>query len=236
MAGTLYLIPTPLGEIAPQACLPASALAHVNALDLFFAEVPKSARAFLKAAGVERSFATIEILTLTNDTPEAAIREGLAKVAAGRNAGMLSEAGAPAIADPGAMAIRIAHGLGIRVVPLVGPSAISLALMASGLNGQRFGFHGYLPVKQPDLGRRIVALERDSKTLDQTQIFIETPYRNTRLFEALIATCQPNTWLSIATDLTLETESITTRTIASWRSSPPSIERRPSVFLMLAAR
>jgi 16S rRNA (cytidine1402-2'-O)-methyltransferase len=148
---------------------------------------------------------------------------------------LISEAGAPAIADPGAALVRQAHARGFRVAPLVGPSALLLALMASGLEGQRFAFHGYLPVDKSQLARRLQEHEAESRRLRQTQIFIETPYRNDRLMSALLRTCDPDTLVCLATDLTLATESVRTATVAEWRRQPATIGKRPTVFLLLAS-
>ena len=154
---------------------------------------------------------------------------------AGRDAGLMSEAGCPAVADPGALLVRRAHEAGIRVVPMVGPSSLLLALMASGLNGQSFAFHGYLPVDEEARKKRIKELEAESARLSRTQLFIETPYRNDRMFEALRSTCGPETRLCIARDLTVESEWITTRRIAEWKkAAAPDLAKRPTVFLLLA--
>ena len=158
----------------------------------------------------------------------------LAPLLAGSDAALLSEAGAPAVADPGAALVRRAHRLGIRVAPLVGPSAILLALMASGLEGQRFAFHGYLPVEEAALAKRLKALEADSRRERRTEIFIETPYRNDRLLRLIVATCAPATLLSVAADLTAPTETIATQPIAAWRREPRAIGKRPAVFLLQA--
>jgi 16S rRNA (cytidine1402-2'-O)-methyltransferase len=148
----------------------------------------------------------------------------------------MSEAGCPGVADPGALLIRRAHETGISVKPLVGPSSLLLALMASGLDGQRFAFHGYLPAREPERSKRIAELEKESRHKHQTQLFIETPYRNSALLDALLATCHPETLLSLASDLTLASESVTTRRIGAWRQFPrPNLDRRPTVFLLLSA-
>jgi 16S rRNA (cytidine1402-2'-O)-methyltransferase len=162
----------------------------------------------------------------------------LAPVLAGNDLGLMSEAGCPGVADPGALLVRRAHELGIPVKPLVGPSSLLLALMASGLDGQRFAFHGYLPQREPERSKRIIELEKESRQKRQTQLFIETPYRNEALFSALLATCQPNTLLCVATDLTLASENTTTRRIADWKCRPASADfaRRPTVFLLLSER
>lgn len=232
--GTLYLVPTPLGPGDPGEILPAGALARVRRLRYFIAERPRTARAFLKSIDFPCPLAEVRLATLDEHTPEAELPGLLAPLAAA-DAGLLSEAGAPAVADPGAALVRLAHARGIRVAPLVGPSAVLLALMAAGLDGQRFAFHGYLPVEARALAQRVRELEAESRRLGQTQLFIETPYRNDRLLEALLRACDPTTRLCVASDLTLATESIATRDIAAWRRRAPRIGKRPTVFLLLAS-
>lgn len=158
----------------------------------------------------------------------------LAPLRAGHDVGLLSEAGCPAVADPGANLVALAQQENIRVVPLIGPSSLLLALMASGLNGQRFAFLGYLPAKEDDRLKALRNLESESRKFRQTQLFIETPYRNRAMFDAILQACQPGTRLTVATDLTLPGESVLTRTIQQWKQTPPEIERRPTVFLLLA--
>jgi 16S rRNA (cytidine1402-2'-O)-methyltransferase len=229
--GILYLVPTGLGgEVVP--LLPAATLNVVQRLDCFIAENPKSARAFLKAAGYPRPLQGIAMEILNEHTPQTAVSDLLRPLEAGTDCGLLSEAGCPAIADPGASLVRRAHSAGIRVVPLVGPSALLLALMASGLNGQRFAFHGYLPVERTARAKRLADLERESEKTDVAQVFIETPYRNEAMLEAILATCHADTLLCIATDLTLSTESIRTRPVAAWKSDRPQLDKRPTVFLL----
>jgi 16S rRNA (cytidine1402-2'-O)-methyltransferase len=232
MPGALHVIPVPLGDVAPADCLAPATLAAVRGLDLFFVEGAKAARAFLKAAGHPQPIAALEIREIASLATD--MRSALAAVARGRDAGVLSEAGAPGVADPGANLVSAAHDLGIRVVPHVGPSAILLALMASGLNGQRVAFHGYLPVERPALAERIGALEAESARSGATQVFIETPYRNDRLLGALLERCAPSTRLAVAADLTLPSERVTVRTIAEWRRAPIEIGKRPAVFLLEA--
>jgi 16S rRNA (cytidine1402-2'-O)-methyltransferase len=234
-AGTLYLVPALLGETGPADSIPAGVQARLRELRRFIVEGPKGARAFLKAVGHPGPLAELAIEELRADADRDALGRLLAPVQAGADAAVLSEAGAPGVADPGALLVRRAHEMGIRVVPLVGPSAILLALMASGLDGQRFAFHGYLPVPEDALGRRLKAMENDSRREGRTEIFIETPYRNDRLMKAILATCADATLLSVATDLTLPTEEIATRTVAAWRTAHTQIGKRPTVFLLLAA-
>lgn len=221
----LYAIPTPLGG-SPEAALPASSIATVRTLRDFVAENAKSARAFLGALGMPVRELNIRVI---DDEPDP-----LAPLRAKRSMGLLSEAGCPAIADPGAALVEAAHREGFRVVPLVGPSSIVLALMASGLEGQRFAFCGYLPRENPDRSRKIRALEQRSKREKETQIFIETPYRNDALFAGLLESCAAGTRLCVAADLTLPGESISTKTIGEWRRAKVAIGRRPAVFLLLA--
>lgn len=232
MTAALYAIPTPLGG-APLGALPAAALDAVRGLRDFVAENPKSARAFLAAAAIPCALRDLRIATLDEHTPLAAIAPLLEPLRAGRSLGLLSEAGCPAIADPGATLVAAAHREGFRVVPLVGPSALMLALMASGLEGQRFAFGGYLPREKATREARIVELERRSRRECETQIFIETPYRNDSLLASLLAACASATRLCVAIDLTLPGERIVSRTIAEWRAMSATIGKRPAVFLLL---
>ena len=235
MAGTLFLIPVPLGPTAPQESLPANVLATVRPLTYFVVEQAKTARAFLKAAGTDTPLQELQLEELNEHTKEAELDRLLAPLRTGHDVGLLSEAGCPAVADPGANLVALAQKEGIRVVPLIGPSSLLLALMASGLNGQRFAFQGYLPAKELERNKALRDLETESRKRQQTQLFIETPYRNQAMFNGILQTCQPTTRLTVATDLTLISESVLTRTIAQWKKqTPPDIERRPTVFLLLA--
>jgi len=230
--GTLHLIPTTLGGDDAIAVLAGSTLRVLQRLTSFIVENPKTARKFLKAAGYPHPLQSIELRTLDEHTPDAQLPALLAPLLAGRDCGLLSEAGCPAVADPGAALVRLAHAHGIRVVPLVGPSAVLLALMASGMNGQRFAFRGYLPVDKAQRREKLLELERDAQRADSTQIFIEAPYRNQSSLQAVLETCRGDTLLCLATELTLSTESIHTQTIAAWKRKPPDINRRPTVFLL----
>ena len=189
---------------------------------------------FLKRIGCERPIQEIEIRELNVNTPAADIDGLLAPLLAGTDAGLVSEAGCPAVADPGALLVRRAHQRGVRVVPLVGPSSILLALMASGLNGQSFTFHGYLPVDATERGKRLRELDQQSRRARQTQLFIETPYRNRALLEALLSHCAPSTLICVAVDLTLPTEQIVTRPASEWKLDALDLHKRPALFLMLA--
>lgn len=232
--GTLYVIPTTLGGDNADAVLPAGVQERIRRLDYFIAENPKTARVFLKLIGSVRPLQSIAIERLDHNTPAAAIDTLLAPILAGGDGGMISEAGCPAIADPGALLVRRAHERGVRVVPLVGPSSILLALIASGLESQRFAFHGYLPVKPPARDKAIHDIESRSRKNRETQIVIETPYRNVHLLDALLSVCRTDTLLCVATDLTLSTESVRSMRIAGWKAQKPDIKDRPSVFLLLA--
>jgi 16S rRNA (cytidine1402-2'-O)-methyltransferase len=219
----LYAIPTPLGA-TPAQSLPAPALATIRGLKDFAVENAKSARAFLGALGMPVRDLQIQVIDDSADLLKP-LREK-------RPMGLLSEAGCPAIADPGARLIEAAHGEGFRVVPLVGPSSITLALMASGLEGQRFAFCGYLPREPGERAKRIRELEARSRKEGETEIFIETPYRNDALLAALLETCNPATRLCVAADLTLPGESITVKSVGDWRRSGAAAGKRPAVFLL----
>ena len=235
MAGTLYLIPVPLGPTAPQESLPANVLAAIRPLTHFVVEQAKTARAFLKAAGTDLPLQELQLQELNEHTKANELDHLLEPLRVGHDVGLLSEAGCPAVADPGANLVALAQKENIRVVPLIGPSSLLLALMASGLNGQRFAFQGYLPAKEAERTKMLRDLESESKKHQQTQIFIETPYRNRAMFDAILQVCQPMTRLTVATDLTLPGESVLTRTIQAWKKqTPPETERRPTVFLLLA--
>ena len=230
MAGTLYAIPTPVGG-TPADALPASVLNTVRSLRDFVVENAKSARAFLAAVEMPAPLHSIGIVELKLDSD---FKKLLHPLTEGRSLGLLSEAGCPAIADPGARLIEAAHRAGIRVVPLIGPSSILLALMASGLEGQRFRFCGYLPKDKHGREVQIRELERRSARERETQIFIETPYRNDSLLASLLEVSSGKTRLCVATDLTLPTVQIQTRSISSWRGARHAIGKRPTVFLLLA--
>lgn len=235
MTGTLYLIPVPLGPTAPAESLPANVLATLRPLSHFVVEQAKTARGFLKAAGTDKPLQELQLEELNEHTPSNALARLLDPIRAGHDIGLLSEAGCPAVADTGANLVALAQQQNIRVVPLIGPSSLLLALMASGLNGQRFAFQGYLPAKDAERSKALHDLESESRKRQQTQLFIETPYRNRAMFDAILQNCQPGTRLCVATDLTLPGETVLTRSIGAWKKqTPPDIERRPTVFLLLA--
>jgi len=233
-AGTLFLIPTTLGASALAAVIPQEVQQRVRTLDYFVAENPKTARAYLKQIGPAKPLQELHIATLNEHTPDEAIAGLAAPLRAGHDLGMVSEAGCPGVADPGAKLVLYAHRHAIRVLPLVGPSSILLALMASGLNGQRFVFHGYLPVADAEREKALRELEQQSRRLKQTQIFIETPYRNQKLLLSILAVCANATLLCVASEITLAGEDIRTLSVAAWKKNPPRLDRRPALFLLLA--
>ncbi len=233
--GTLYLIPCPIAdETAPWEVLPAANRTVIEQLDYFIVENTRSARRFLSKAAIGRPIDTLEFRELNEHTTAgAAIEELIRPLLEGRSAGVISEAGVPCVADPGALVVEAAHRKGIRVVPLVGPSSIILAVMASGLNGQSFAFNGYLPVKPPERQRAIRHFERRAIQERQSQLFIEAPYRNQKLFTELLQTLQSETRLGIAMDLTAPAEWIRVMRVEEWRKGTvPDLQRHPAIFII----
>lgn len=230
--GILYLIPTTLGETAVDPVIPVTVKEIVNIVDEFIVEDERSARRYLKKVGISKPLDTLVLHVLNKHTRPEDVSKFLTGTAEGRNVGVLSEAGCPGIADPGAEVVKLAHSKGIKVVPLVGPSSIVLSLMASGFSGQSFTFHGYLPRERHERIRKLKELERTAQQKDQTQLFIEAPFRNQHLLEDILANCNPVTPLCIACDITLPTEFIKTRTVAEWKKQVPDINKRPAVFLI----
>lgn len=232
--GRLFLIPVPLGEegLAP---MPAYLGETIAPLQVFIAERAKTARHWIKALSPGKSLPELTIYELNEHTDRREIGDWLVHAEKeGKDIGLMSEAGCPGVADPGAEVVALAHQRGLTVVPLVGPSSLLLALMASGLNGQRFCFHGYLPPQRPELARTLKQLEQESARRQQTQIFIETPYRNRQVVETALKTLAPGTLLCIASNLTLPDAYIRTRTIAGWNANPPpDLHKAPAVFLIL---
>lgn len=234
-AGVIYMIPCPISdERGVWDVLPKANLDVMNSLDYFIVENTRSARRFLSKAGVERRIEELEFVELNEHTTSAAeIEKMLKPVLAGRSAGVISEAGVPGVADPGADIVALAHRKGVRVVPLVGPSSILMSVMASGLNGQSFAFVGYIPVKDGERAKRIKELERRAKEENQAQLFIEAPYRNIKLFEALVKSLAPKLRLTIAADITSPAEYIKTLTVEEWRKQGvPDIAKRPTIFIL----
>jgi 16S rRNA (cytidine1402-2'-O)-methyltransferase len=232
--GSLYLLPHTLGDTAPDSVIASAVLNRARSLDYLIAEDPKAARAFLKRIGPKRDLQSIRVERLDHNTPPDDVARLLEPLLAGRDAGLLSEAGLPAVADPGANLVRLAHEKGVRVVPLSGPSSLLLALAASGLEGQRFAFHGYLPIEASELAASLKELERQSRRHGQTQIFIETPYRNDGTLSAMLRVLSDETLVCVAADLTLESEMVKMQPVAAWRKAVPQLKGRPAVFLLLA--
>ncbi len=231
--GTLYLIPTILGETAETAdVLPIKVNQIIDQIDEYIVENEKTARHFLKKMGIKKSLQEIVLHTLNQHTQPLEISGFLNSINEGKNIGVISEAGCPGVADPGSEVVRFAHLNNIKVIPLVGPSSILLGLMASGFNGQSFAFNGYLPKERTERIKKIKELEKLVYNKSQTQLFIETPYRNMHILEDLLASCEPKTKLCIACDITLETEFIKTKSMGEWKKQIPEINKRPTLFLL----
>jgi 16S rRNA (cytidine1402-2'-O)-methyltransferase len=233
--GTLYLIPVPLADAAAAKSFTPYLVQTINSITEYIVENEKTARKFLKEAGLQTPQSQLIIHDYGKHARNADISTFFTGLMAGRDAGLMSEAGCPGVADPGADVVAEAHRRGIKVVPLVGPSSILLAIMASGFNGQSFTFHGYLPIDKADRSRRIKELEGFTERLKQTQLFIETPFRNNALLEEILKTCKPNTRLCIACNLTGEDELVKTQTIAAWKMAPPDLHKKPTIFLLFHA-
>ena len=235
MTGRLFLVPNLLGVAPPADVLPAKTIAIARRLDRFIVENAKPARAFLKSLAFERPLTEIAITELGPEPGAARVTELLAPARAGTDLGLLSDAGCPGIADPGGAVVAAAHESGIAVVPLVGPSAVLLALMASGMNGQGFTFHGYLPVPASARAQSLRTLETESQRTGRAQLFIETPYRNAALLAALCEACRPQTRLCVAADLTLDSETVESRAIRAWRGRDfGRYAKRPAMFVLQA--
>ena len=233
--GTLYLIPVTLGDDMVQHVIPDYVLNVARQLETFVVESEKSARHFLSTIKTLKPVRELNLHLLNEHTDMKVLPDLLAPLLAGQNVGLMSDAGCPAVADPGAQLVQLAHKKGIRVVPLVGPSSILLSLMASGLNGQQFAFLGYLPVEKLQRNQKLKEIEKRSASHQETQLFIETPYRNQAMLDAILQTCHAQTQLCIACDVSLASEMIVTKSIANWKTSPPiDIHKRPCLFLILA--
>jgi 16S rRNA (cytidine1402-2'-O)-methyltransferase len=233
--GRLYVVPNLLGIVAPECVLPAHTIEIARGLTRYVVENAKPARAFLQTLAPTLPIREIGIVELGGAPDALRCAELLAPARDGVDLGLLSDAGCPGIADPGALLVEAAHAQGIIVVPLVGPSSIVLALMASGMNGQGFAFHGYLPVKAEARADAIRALEEASRRSGHAQIFIETPYRNAAMLAALVDTCKPSTRLCVAADLTLPTESVASKSVREWHAADGSVYvRRPAIFVLQA--
>jgi 16S rRNA (cytidine1402-2'-O)-methyltransferase len=232
LKNALYLIPVTLGDEEPLLVLPAKVFQIIGELDEFIVENERTARRFLRKSGYTRNFYEVKFHLLNKYTQPEELAPFIDSVKSGKAVGLLSEAGVPCIADPGAVVVQLCHQHSLRVIPLTGPSSLLLALMASGFNGQNFTFHGYLPIQKPELRQKLRELEANIYQKDQTQIFIETPYRNDKTIESILSNCQPHTQLCIAVDLTLETEWIASHPVSWWRQHTPIIHKRPAVFLL----
>jgi len=230
--GTLYLIPVPLADEAAAKSFTPYLVDTINSIKEFIVENEKTARRFLKEAGLKTPQSELLIHDYSKHNRELGKAEFFKGLQTGKDVGLMSEAGCPGIADPGAEIVEKAHRMGIKVVPLVGPNSILLALMASGFNGQSFTFHGYLPIDKLLRAKKIKELESIAERIDQTQIFIETPFRNNVLLEEILKTANPKSRLCIACDLTSATEFVQTKTIADWQKKVPELHKRPAIFLL----
>ena len=231
--GKLFLLPTPLGDIKPEEVIPQYVFEVMKTLKVFVVEELRTARRYLSQCGFRGQIDTLTLFELNEHTPTETVREYIKILLSGENVGLISEAGLPAVADPGADLVAAAHVADVEVVPFVGPSSLMMALMSSGLNGQSFAFVGYLPAKTPQRRERIKELEKYSGKMNQSQIFIETPYRNDSLLADLFSVCADDTRLTVAADITLPEAYIKTKTIAKWRKSGIVVGKRPCVFILL---
>lgn len=232
--GKLYLIPSPLGDNDPSEVIPSPVLESLAGFRTFVVEEVRTARRYLSRAGLKGKIGDLEFYELNEHTDNATIEGYLRLFDDGNNVALISEAGLPAVADPGAQLVALAHSHGIEVVPAVGPSSLMLALMASGLNGQSFAFCGYIPTKSDERRNRLRTLEKISGQLRQTQILIETPYRNDSLFADILSVCAPSTRVCVAANITMPDAFIRTMKVAQWKKEGLIIGKRPCVFLILA--
>ncbi|MFN4027795.1 MULTISPECIES: SAM-dependent methyltransferase [Flavobacterium] len=230
--GKLYLIPTTLGESDPMDVLPQTVKRAIDFIDYYIVENEKTARRFIKSVNTQKVQANLKISLLNKHTEVSEHNAMIKPCLEGVNIGLMSEAGCPGVADPGAVIVKIAHEKGIQVVPLVGPSSILLAMMASGMNGQSFAFNGYLPIDKSDKKSALKNFEKISGDRNQSQIFIETPYRNNKLLEDILSALQPNTHLCIAADITLPTEYIKTLRVVDWKKTKVDLHNRPTIFII----
>jgi len=232
--GKLYLIPVTLGDTKPLDVMPQQVQSLIASIDEYIVENEKTARRFIKEIYPQKSQPSLILHPLNKHTDPIEIPSYLDACISGKNIGLMSEAGVPGVADPGSEVVRIAHEKGIQVVPLVGPSSILMAVMASGMNGQNFAFNGYLPIDQKERRNELKRLERISKDYNQSQLFIETPYRNGKMLDEICNTLQPSTHLCIACDITLPTEFIKTQPIHDWKRTTIDLHKRPAIFIIHA--
>ncbi len=231
---TLYLIPTLLADDTAEQVLPAYVRIVLEKTDTYFVENVRTSRRFISGLKTSRVIDETTFFDLDKDTPPADTRRQIQELTERkRNAGVMSEAGCPGVADPGSVVVGMAHALGWRVEPLVGPSSILLALMASGMSGQSFVFHGYLPIERQDRARALRFLEQEAQQRQQTQIFMETPYRNDAVFADIVANCQSNTLLCVACNITAPDAFVRTMTVREWKTQVPDLRKKPTVFLLL---
>ena len=231
-AGKLYLIPTTLGEGDPFDVLPQTVSRAISLIDIYIVENEKTARRFIKSVNPEKVQASLQLSPLNKHTEASEFNKMIQPCVEGKDIGLMSEAGCPGVADPGAAIVKIAHEKGIQVVPLVGPSSILLAMMSSGMNGQSFAFNGYLPIEKAEKKAALKAFEKMSVDRNQSQIFIETPYRNNKMLEDLLQALQPGTHLCVATDITLPTEYIKTFRVSDWKKVKIDLHNRPTIFII----
>lgn len=232
--GKLYLIPSPLGENEISEVIPSYVTDILNQISFFCVEELRTARRYLSASGLKGRIGELTFFELNEHTEPSSVEKYLTPLLEGNHMALISEAGLPAVADPGALLVELAHKHDIEVVPMVGPSSLFLSLMASGMNGQRFSFLGYLPVKSDERKKRLKEIEKRSAANSETQIFIETPYRNDSLFADILAVCANTTKICVAADITLSTSFIKTKTVADWKTYGLQIGKRPCVFLLLS--
>ena len=231
--GTLYLIPITLGETTnPMDVLPQTVKRSIEMLDIFIVENEKTARKFIKSICPEKKQSDLILYPLNKHTTTSEYKEYIKPLLEGKSVGVMSEAGCPGVADPGAVIVDLAHKRNIKVTPLVGPSSILLSLMASGMNGQSFAFNGYLPIDKSDKKTTLKALEKLSQDKNQSQLFIETPYRNNQLLQDMVQILQPNTLVCVACDITLETEFIQTKPASQWKNTKEDLHKRPCIFII----
>ena len=233
LLGKLYLIPTTLGETEnPFDVLPQTIKRSIELLDYYIVENEKTARKFIKSICPEKVQATLHLSSLNKHTQDSEYKKMIQDCVEGKNVGLMSEAGCPGVADPGAVIVKLAHEKGIQVVPLVGPSSILLAMMASGMNGQSFAFNGYIPIDTSEKKAAIKNLEKLSISKNQSQLFIETPYRNNKMLEDILSSLHPETYLCVASDITLPTEYIKTMRVVNWKKTKIDLHNRPTIFII----
>jgi 16S rRNA (cytidine1402-2'-O)-methyltransferase len=230
--GKLYLIPTTMGDCDPMDVLPQTIKRSIDSIDYYIVENEKTARKSIKAVNPNKKQSELILFTLNKHTETKEHLDFIKPLLEGKNMGLMSEAGCPGVADPGAVIVKLAHEKGIQVVPLVGPSSILLAMMASGMNGQSFTFNGYLPIEKGEKKAALKNLEKLSQDKNQSQIFIETPYRNNKMLEDILQALQPATYLCIATDITLPTEYIRTMRASEWKKTNIDLHNRPTIFIL----